>query len=173
MKRTAFIAAACMASIAANADDWTAPYLDVQAGVAMIDLPLFENAWSYDIEVGYRFNKYFGISYNFADFGSAEIDTSTKPTANTSAHYPSVSLYWPVNNGFDVYVTAGYAEWESELEIDGERAGKQDGADSVIGYGGLVAISNNMTVGAEFKRFDLGGDVDMDTYQLAFRYSFY
>ncbi len=131
------------------------------------DINFDDNAFSYNLQAGYRFNNWLSIDAAYWDLGEYTSDvfddgsrTRFEAEAFTVGGMLSVPLFI-----FDIYAKGGAAFWEA----DG-RLVDADGTDPYYGVGAALNILRSLDLYAEWVRFDL--ETDLDTVGIGVRWTF-
>lgn len=134
---------------------------------------------------GYRFNQYFAAELAYVDLGTAEADVNiTAPvagSANVEAEADGVTLAligrYPFNDKFSAFAKAGAFFWEVEGQASVTVLGAtttlgddDDGTDFVFGLGADYALTDHISLRAEWERYDMDEDVDMFSAGIEYRF---
>ena len=100
--------------------------------------------------VGYRFNRYLAVEGSMIDFGDYGSDVSN---ADTDGYTAAVKGMLPLSENFAVFVKGGQLWWESDYNVSG-LTGSVDDESLFIGAGINYAISQNLSINAEYTIYD-------------------
>lgn len=145
----------------------------------------------YNLNVGYQFNKHFGLEVAYVDLGGHDLDfgdideavvDSLNVNSELSADGFDISLVGtlPLSEAFDLYGKVGYFTWESDLNVSVSSSlidesfsdtTSIDGNDISFAVGAAYALTDELDVNLEFSRYDLDG-ADADFIGLGVKFSF-
>ena len=109
--------------------------------------------------VGYRFNRYLAVEGSMIDFGDYGSDVSN---ADTDGFTAAVKGMLPLSEHFAVFVKGGQLWWESDYNVSG-LTGDVDDESLFIGAGVNYAISQNLSINAEYTIYD----TELDAQELS------
>lgn len=119
--------------------------------------------------VGYELNPYFATEVFYADLGRTRLEGNN--VANTdlesNAYGVNVVGQLPITPWFTAFAKAGLAKWETD--VDGNLGDSSldlkdnDGTDPVYGVGAQFNF-DPFLVRAEYERYDLDSDYQIDTF---------
>ncbi|MDI4636079.1 MULTISPECIES: porin family protein [Halomonadaceae] len=119
--------------------------------------------------VGYELNPYFATELFYADLGRTRLEGNN--VANTdlesNAYGVNVVGQLPITPWFTAFAKAGLAKWETD--VDGNLGDSSldlkdnDGTDPVYGVGAQFNF-DPFLVRAEYERYDLDSDYQIDTF---------
>lgn len=145
-------------------------YSDVNSGIDVDDiedLNFDDSSFAYNLDIGWRFNKWLAIDAGYWDLGNykSELEDfdrkqSFDVQALTLGGMVSVPLWI-----LDVYGRGGLAYWD----FDGRNI-DADGTDPYYGLGVALNIGGSLDLYLEWVRFDL--ETDVDTAGLGVRWTF-
>lgn len=145
---------------------------------------------AYRFFVGYQFNRFFGLEAGYADFNDVDISLSSNVTesgvsfsgsgqgqAAVDGFTLSALVSAPLGDRFSVFGRVGVFAWDAEAsgtaagiitESDGSVETLNEsfvfddsGADGVYGAGARFDLTDNITIRAEWSRYEL---VDIDYF---------
>lgn len=132
------------------------------------DIDFDDNSFSYNLNVGWRFNKWLSVDAGYWDLGSYKSEIggldrkqSFDSKAFTLGGMASIPV-WII----DLYARAGIAMWEA----DGRNV-DEDGSDPYYGVGGAFNIGGSLDLYLEAIRFEQA-DINLDTIGLGVRWTF-
>jgi OmpA-OmpF porin, OOP family len=132
------------------------------------DITFDDSSFSYNLNAGWRFNKWLSVDAGYWDLGSykSEIEgLDRKQSFDSSAFTLGGMVSIPVWI-IDLYARAGVAMWEVEgRNID------EDGSDPYYGIGGAFNIGASLDIYLEAIRFE-AADSNLDTVGLGVRWTF-
>lgn len=135
---------------------------------------------------GYRFSPYFAIEGAYTDLGEASAGTTiTAPVAgglNTTVESDAWTLsalgILPLTPNFSLFGRAGINHWDMDISTVGAGSGtiatassSDDGTDWVYGAGGMFALTPNLSLRAEWERYELD-DNDIDLVSAGLSWNF-
>ena len=162
--------------------------IDVTIGSVSID----EEDTAFKMFAGYEINKYIAIEGFYLNAGEASVsgnagdaisgdgETIVFPLDNTRFKFESKSygitgiLDYPICQYFYPYVKLGVQRWNMEATVtmaDITATMDEDGTDAIYGAGFRTDVTSNVSVRAEFERYDFdGNDVDVLTANMMYRF---
>ena len=145
-------------------------YSDVNSGIEfddITDINFDDSSFAYNIDAGWRFNKWLALDAGYWDLGSykSELENfdrkqSFDAQALTLGGMVSVPLWI-----MDFYARGGAAFWD----MDGRNI-DEDGTDPYYGVGAAFNLGGSLDLYLEWVRFDM--EADIDTIGLGARWTF-
>lgn len=153
---------------------------------------------SYSIGLGYKINDMFSIEGGYQNLGEASASgtasgtlygtayTATGLTASdeVDGYYLGPVVTFPVGGNFEVQGRLGVYSWKGDIKLSftsltyggtsysgGSASDSHDGSDAYFGLGVAYKFSNNMSLGADWTRFDIDG-TDVDVFGARLKYNF-
>jgi OmpA-OmpF porin, OOP family len=136
-----------------------------------------DNATTYTVRFGYRFNPYLGIELGYYDHGEYDFSSdiggvAVRGTAKAKSVGLSVVGNLPIGDAFDVYGRLGYAN--SELKANASAGGftasdKDHQRGMTYGVGARWNVQKNWGVFAEWMKND---EIEVDSYLVGFDFRF-
>ncbi len=152
-----------------------------------------ETDFGWKLYGGYQFNQYFAVEGGYTDLGKATfnsvITSGGSGTGNGEWTAYSIDLsalgILPLGNQFSLFGRAGVSLWDLDFDFTATGPGgtasaseSESGASPLLGIGGMVSITPNFTVRAEFERHfrvgdeDTTGESDIDLISVGLQYRF-
>jgi hypothetical protein len=131
------------------------------------DINFDDSSFAYNLDAGWRFNKWIALDAGYWDLGSFkadldEFDRKQSFDAKTFSLGGIVSVpLWIL----DIYARGGAAFWD----LDGRNI-DEDGTDPYYGVGAALNIGGSLDLYLEWVRFDT--EIDLDTFGLGARWTF-
>lgn len=123
-----------------------------------------DSSAAYNLDIGWRFNKWIGVDLGYWGLGEYKADDSDFKT-DTSAVTLGVLASIPVWI-IDIYGRGGAAWWEaSNKNFDND-----DGTDPYYGLGLAFNLGGSLDIYGEWVRFDL--NTNYDTFGIGVRWTF-
>ena len=148
-------------------------YSEVNSGIRIDDIEdiddinFDDSSFAYNLDIGWRFNKWIAIDGGYWDLGEFKSDfegfdrkQSFDTQALTLGGIVSVPL-WVL----DLYGRGGFAYWE----FDGRNI-DEDGTDPYYGLGVALNLGGSLDIYLEWVRFDF--ETELDTAGLGVRWTF-
>ncbi len=142
---------------------------------------------------GYQFNQYFAVEGGYTDLGEATFNSTITSggsgTGNGEWKAYSIDLsalgILPIGNQAALFGRAGLSMWDLDFEFTATGPGgtasesdSESGASPLLGLGGMISVTPNLTVRAEFERHfkvgdeDTTGESDIDLISVGLQYRF-
>jgi OOP family OmpA-OmpF porin len=128
---------------------------------------------------GYQFNQHFGVEIAYVDLGKAKYSGTfgalpvTGGSVDTSGLNMSIVGTLPLNPSFELFGKVGLFAWEAKAhDTTGgvPFSGMDDGADVSFGIGVSFNISKNVSIRAEWERFNAVDSIDFLSLGVAFKF---
>lgn len=128
---------------------------------------------------GYQFSPNLALEVAYVDLGELTYSGTFGglPVSNgkveTSGLNTSLVGTFPVNPNFSFFAKAGVFAWSADArDITGGLpfSGSDDGADFSFGFGGAFQIDRNLSLRAEWERYDANDDISLLSVGLAYRF---
>lgn len=161
--------------------DQTGLYLGANYGLFKSRGDDFEDENDYlEALVGYRFNSFFGLEANYANFGEFGGDLAS---AEVDGWGVAAVGFIPVSDSFNIYAKVG----QFFSTVDVEVAGFQDDFDDeqiFYGLGVSFAVAEPLDIAVEYNRYKVevddsdwpveldSSDTDIDTVKVGVRFTF-
>jgi hypothetical protein len=125
---------------------------------------------SFKVIAGFRPLDWLAVEANYIDLGGQSVDDDILGEVSIDTRAVTVAALGILEVGVvDIYARAGFANWQFEVELDGESA-SDDGWEPTYGVG-VGAHFGSLGVRAEYETFS-ADDLDIDTLSLSFTYTF-
>lgn len=136
----------------------------------------FDNAVSYSVFGGYRFNDYFAIEGSYYNLGEADYKYFT-PTVYVEADGWSANAVgiFPFTEKFELFANVGFGAWEAGGGASGISVDVVDGEDLNYGAGLAYHFTDRFGLfgGYQHYQFEIwGDDADVGTFYLGAKYYF-
>ncbi|WP_346799472.1 outer membrane beta-barrel protein (plasmid) [Halomonas sp. Bachu 37] len=122
----------------------------------------FDNSISFSVKGGYKFSENFAFEAAYLNLGKADDGISPVWEAEVTGINTSVVGIAPINQNLEVFAKVGTFFWSVDLSEEGYgKIAEDDGTDIGFGFGGAYHITDDISVFAEYQRFDVDdGDID-------------
>lgn len=150
------------------------------AGAAQVDedfdgLPLDDNASSFRLYGGYRFNDYLAVEGAYVDLGEFEqsfniIGLPVNLSADADGFAAAVMGAVPLGERFDLEGRLGLFFWDGRASA-GTLAADPSDENLFLGLGASFDLSRNIAVTGDWTRYELE-DVEADVFTIGFRINF-
>lgn len=143
-------------------------FLELGIGQASYDVDIADDSdTTYNISGGWMFHPNFGAEIGYRDLGG--ISEAGAGVEVSGFHLGAVGRF-AITPRFSIVPRLGLYLWEA----DGTglaSGGSDDGSDLYFGVGADFSVTQQITVGAHFVRFDVDGE-DVDVFELRAGYRF-
>ncbi|MEH6589784.1 MAG: outer membrane beta-barrel protein [Halioglobus sp.] len=142
--------------------------IDIDEIEDITDIDFDDSSFSYNLNAGWRFNKWLSVDAGYWDLGSFKTEVEgldRKQTFDSSAFTVGGMVSVPLWI-MDFYARAGAAMWEADGRYIDE-----DGTDPYYGLGAAFNIGGSLDLYLEWVRFE-EADLDLDTFGLGARWTF-
>ncbi|WP_322529456.1 porin family protein [Salinicola sp. LHM] len=131
----------------------------------------------YKAFVGYEYNRYFATEAFYADLGKVELKGNGVSNTDLESKAYGLSLVGklPITDWFELFVKAGMAKWETD--VDGHLGNASvdlddnDGIDPVYGAGAQLNF-HPLLLRAEYERYDFDSDYEVDSFTASVGWQF-
>lgn len=122
----------------------------------------FDNSISFSVKGGYKFSNYFAFEVAYLNLGKAKDEIPPVWEAEVTGINTSLVGIAPINQNIDVFAKVGTFFWSVDVSEEGfGNIGDDNGTDISFGFGGAYHVADDISLFAEFQRFDIdGGDID-------------
>ena len=120
---------------------------------------------------GARLSPNLALELGYVDLGEADVDFRVEDTfgnanVEVDAFVYSLLLIYPVSESFSIFGKVGGFYWDAEAEATvvgfGSADADENGTDLMFGVGGAFNITKNISVRAEWERYNDIEDYDVD-----------
>ena len=148
------------------------PYMGFKFGTLDYDLPYFDDATTFEIMLGNRFNENFAIEASYIDLGESEDGIPPVWTISGSSLGLGMRVFAPVTDQVELTGRIGIHSWELQLDEDGYGTlFEDDGTDLFYGFGVNFGLTPNLGLGAHYTIYDLDEeDVTSLSFDMMFRF---
>ena len=164
------LCAALLAASAAWADNDSGLYLgggigqfNIEGDVDNVNFEGDDDA--YKLFVGWRFNKFIGVEFDYIDFGTASDSAAGFDIdADVKGYAPYVVGTLPLGP-IELFAKAGYLFYDFDVEVQGPGGGVSDDnsdEDLVYGVGAGLTLFEHLHARVEYEIIDIGDADDAD-----------
>ena len=132
------------------------------------DVKVDDNSGAYNLDIGWRFNKWIAVDAGYWGLGEYKSDKNSD-----GDNFKASSSAWTVGGIasipvwiIDIYGRLGAAWWETSAK----HAFSDDGTDAYYGLGLAFNVGSSLDIYGEWTRFDVGADLDL--FGLGVRWTF-
>ncbi|HEY7772086.1 MAG TPA: outer membrane beta-barrel protein, partial [Marinagarivorans sp.] len=117
-------------------------------------------------------NTNFEAEIRYDDFGSVDFVPGVE--ASLTALGLGIKGIIPLNDQFNLYAKFGFASWDLEGKIDGEK-GSESGSDIYYGFGAQFFANDNVALSVEYSMLTAGaeGNIDYDVTNIGVSLGYY
>jgi len=128
---------------------------------------------------GYHFSPNLALEVAYVDLGELTYSGTfgglpvTNGKVETSGLNTSLVGTFPVNPNFSFFAKAGLFAWSADArDVTGGLpfSGSDNGGDFSFGFGGAFQIDRNLSLRAEWERYDANDDISLLSIGLAYRF---
>ena len=142
-------------------------FVELGVGQASYDVDISDDSdTTFNISAGYMFHPSVGAEIGYRDLGG--ISEGGAGVEVSGFQLGAVGRF-AVTPRIAIVPRLGFYLWEADAT--GLATGSDDGSDLYFGVGADFAVTQNVTVGAHFVRFDVDGD-DVDVFEVRAGYRF-
>lgn len=122
----------------------------------------FDNSISFSVKGGYEFSENFAFEAAYLNLGKADDNIPPVWEAEVTGINTSLVGIAPINQNIDVFAKVGTFFWNVDLSEEGYgKIADDDGTDISFGVGGAYHIADDISVFAEYQRFNVDdGEID-------------
>src|SRR5262245_33441100 len=128
---------------------------------------------------GYQFNKNFGVEISYVDLGKASYSGNFFGTPVTGGSFETTGFNFsavgiiPLNQSFELFGKIGVFAWEAKArDTTGgvPFSAKDDGGDISFGIGATFNFTKNLSMRAEWERFEAVDSIDFLSLGVVFKF---
>jgi len=156
-------------------------------GTASLD----EEGTALKVFAGYEINKYIAVEAHYLDAGEASLTGNTGDTFvadgtayvftsnNVSINAEAISyglsgvFTYPLHQYFAPFAKLGFQKWDIDATVSNGSSSASitdDGTGALFGVGVRADITENISVRAEFERYDIDDDLDIVSASFVYRF---
>jgi hypothetical protein len=150
--------------------------IDVDTGAGAGQFRFDGDDTKYKVIVGVRPLDWLAVEVNYVDFGTIDIPSPT-PALRGEYSLKGIDAFvvglWEIGV-VDLFAKAGAVRFDRELSINNVNQQIEDDTGTELAFGGgIQAHIGSLSVRAEFEKFEIADDTDVDMISLGFTWTFF